>query len=319
MTATCPWCNAPRSDGTSCPKCGADYAKAEAIRKHGRASAATTAPAQPPTTTAAQPLRREEGSATLLSVMVEPEAVDDRELELKFCIAAIPAMLLVAILFNLFAHFLQRTFLTMPVHELGHAVASWLTGYWAIPTLWKTLTAESRGFLMPLVILGGAGWLFYKGWADDKRALVALAAAIALLQIAGTFVISENTSQMLIVFGGDAGGMILATLLMISFFFGKQTQLYKGSLRWGFVAIGAAAFVDMFGVWISSKRDRSNIPFGEIDGVGHSDATRLVDDFGWSDDALINRHLAVGVVCLLVLAAVYAWGVRRAWLAARAE
>jgi hypothetical protein len=124
---------------------------------------------------------------------------------------------------------------------------------------------------------------------------------------------------MLIVFGGDAGGMVLGTLLMMSFFFGKKTQLYKGSLRWGFIAIGAAAYVDIASVWLSARRDRSNIPFGEIEGVGHSDALRLSTEWGWSDGALVNRHLAVALVCFLALAVVYAWGLREAWKAARLD
>jgi len=33
---------------------------------------------------------------------------------------------------------------------------------------------------------------------------------------------------------------------MLSFYFGKETQLYEGGLRWGFLGIGAAGFADMF-------------------------------------------------------------------------
>src|SRR6185503_896076 len=107
-------------------------------------------------------------------------------------------------------------------------------------------------------------------------------------------------------------GMVLATALMATFFFGKDTQLYKGSLRWGFLAIGAAAFVDMFAVWLAARRDFAAIPFGEMEGVGLSDATRLVDDFGWTAEAMVRRYVALGVCCLVALALVYAWGVREA-------
>ncbi len=54
-----------------------------------------------------------------------------------------------------------------------------------------------------------------------------------------------------------------------------------------------------------------------MEGVGHSDATKLVDDYGWTIDQLVNRHVTVGVLCLLALAAVYAWGAWRAWRAAQ--
>jgi hypothetical protein len=248
-------------------------------------------------------------------VFAEPEGVEDPDLEWKLCAAAIPAMLCIALAFHAggIGQFLQRTFLTMPVHEFGHAVAAWLCGYAAIPTLWKTLVPESRGFVAPVLLAGGMGYMMFRAWQTEKHLLLGLGGAVLLLQSIGTFGIKEKTANMLITFGGDALGMVLATLLMASFFFGKETQLYKGSLRWGFVAIGAAAFVDMFAVWWAARRDFGRIPFGEQEGRGLSDATKLVDLFGWSADQLIRRHVMVGVCCLVALAAVYAWGVWRAW------
>ncbi len=312
MAAACPWCNAPRADGPDCPKCGANYAKAEAIRKQGRAGAAAIAPA----VTQAEEAPPAQGGIRL-APLTEPEGVDDPALEFKFCLAAIPAMLVLAVLFNAFLPFLQRTFLTMPVHELGHSVTAWLCGFWSVPTLWKAITAETRGIVTPLVVLGAVGFMAWRAWTKENWLVVALAGVILLLQLVGTLGIKEKTAMMLVVFGGDGLGMILATLLMASFYFGKDTNLYKGSLRWGFVAIGAAAFVDMFSVWWASRTDKGRIPFGEQEGTGHSDATKLVDDYGWTIDQLVNRHVTVGVLCLAALAALYAWGAWRAWQAAQ--
>jgi len=242
------------------------------------------------------------------------ESVEDPDLEWKFCVAAIPAMLLVAVAFHIVTPFLQRTFLAMPVHELGHAITAWLCGYFAIPTLWKTLVPDERGFVAPLILAGGMAYLMYRASQAEKPALVGLGAGVLVLQAIGTLGIKFKTTQMLIVFGGDGMGMIIATALMATFFFGKDTQLYRGSLRWGFLAIGAAAFVDIFSVWNAARRDYGAIPFGEQEGTGLSDATKLVDDFGWTADQLIHRHIALGVCCLIALALVYAWGVRQAWV-----
>src|SRR5262249_42506916 len=66
----------------------------------------------------------------------EAQAVEDPVLEFKFCVAALPSMLLLALLFHFLTPGLQRIVLGMPIHELGHAVAAWFTGFWAIPTLW---------------------------------------------------------------------------------------------------------------------------------------------------------------------------------------
>ncbi|MGQ0652963.1 MAG: hypothetical protein ACT4P4_11985 [Betaproteobacteria bacterium] len=212
----CPWCNAPRADGPTCPRCGANYAKAELIRKQGRAAVAAP-PVTPP--------------APAVAAYAEPEdRVEDAALEYKFCVAAIPAALALAVLLSAFgfSRAVLRLPFTMPVHELGHAVSAWFCGFMAIPTLWKTIVPEERGFVAPVLLFAGLG------------------VALVLLQGFGTF------------------GIL---------FFGEKTQLYKGSLRWGFLVIGAIAFVE----------------------------------------ALVRRYLLlVGSTCLAALAAVYAWGVWRA-------
>ena len=309
--ATCPWCDAPRSEGENCPRCGANYAKAEAIKKHGRAEVAV-APA-----VAAEP----EIPAFVVaeSELEDSKLIDDAQTEFWFCVLAIPATLLLGIVFHQFGagRFVQRLLFTMPVHELGHAVTAWLCGFGAILTVWITIVMEGRGLVAPVAVAAVALWMGYRGWQVDSRALLVAGILILLLQIVGTLVISADTASALIVFGGDGMGMVLSVLLMGSFFFGKGTQLYKGSLRWGFLVIGAAAFVDINGTWWLARRDSSEIPFTTRDNGLESDALRLVNEFGWSEAALVNRHILACLACMAVLALVYAWGVRCAWLRAR--
>ena len=153
----------------------------------------------------------------------------------------------------------------------------------------------------------------HRAWLAENRGILVLGGVILLLQAVGTLGIKADTARALISFGGDGMGMVLAALLMSSFFFGKNTQLYKGSLRWGFVAIGAAAFVDMYATWWTSRSDFTNIPFGSFESGMPSDALRLVEEFGWAKEALVHRYVVLGLCCLLALASVYAWGVWRAW------
>jgi hypothetical protein len=47
------------------------------------------------------------------------------------------------------------------------------------------------------------------------------------------------------------------------------------------------------------------------EGVGPSDPSRLSDHFGWSADQLVSRYVALGCLCLLVLAGGYFFGLRR--------
>jgi hypothetical protein len=239
--------------------------------------------------------------------------VDDAELEWKFCLGAIPITLCIALAFNAsgLGSALQRIFLTMPVHEFGHAVTAWFCGYAAIPTLWKTVIPDTRGFIAPLALAGALGYMVYRAYHTHRVPLLYAGVALLILQAIATLGIKAQTAQMLITFGGDGMGMILATLLMASFFFGKQTQLYKGALRWGFVAIGAAAFVDIYATWWRARKDEGAIPYGTTGGMA-TDAMKLVDDHGWTLQLLVHRYVVLGICCLIVLAIVYAWGVRNA-------
>lgn len=310
--ATCPWCQAPRQDGPECPRCGANYAKAEAIRKHGRAEVAVT------------PLAEAVPEAQILfagsAELDDRAAFDDPRTEVWFCVLAIPAMLLIGILFHQFelGRFAQRLLFTMPVHELGHAVTAWICGFGAIPTVWVTIVMEERGVVAPVAVFAFAIWAGYRGWQVESRALLVAGALILLAQVICTLVISASSASALIVFGGDGAGLVLSVLLMGSFFFGKSTQLYKGSLRWGFAAIGAGAFADINATWWLARRDATEIPFATRDNGMESDALRLVNEFGWTEAALVNRHIAACLACMAILALVYAWGVRRAWVKSQA-
>jgi hypothetical protein len=243
----------------------------------------------------------------------EWKEVSDAELEWKFCIGAIPITLCIALAFQVsgLGSALQRIFLTMPVHEFGHAVTAWFCGFTAIPTLWKTLIPETRGFVAPLALFGALGYLTYRAHGANRLPYMYAGIGLILLQAIGTVGIKQDTARMMITFGGDGTGMILATLLMGSFFFGKRTPLYKGSLRWGFMVIGAAAFVDIYATWWRSRKDHSAIPYGTTGDMA-TDSMTLVDVYGWSLQTLVQRYVVLGVCCLLALALVYAWGVWRA-------
>src|SRR5258706_7164441 len=201
--ATCPWCNAPRDTGPSCTRCGADYSKAEQIKTQGRAVVSTRS-ASPVIQTIEEPLPD-----------IMEGRVEDPALELKFCIAAIPAALLCGIAFHLAAPFLQRSFLGMPVHEIGHAVTAWFCGSTAIPTpLWRTIMfSDSRDFFAPLALGGALGFMIFKAHEKENRALLLLGLLLVALQAIGTFLVSPRTAQMLITFGGDGGAMVLGTAL----------------------------------------------------------------------------------------------------------
>jgi len=244
--------------------------------------------------------------------------MDDPEpavLEWKLRAIAIPAALVLAVAFHAWptGHFLQRTFLSMMVHELGHAVTAWWSGFGALPTVWKTMIPELRGTLTPVLVAAANIGAFAIGWRTSRTWLMVLALALGALQFVATGRTVDQAHE-LITFGGDAGAMVLGTVLMLTFFAGPDSKLRTNHLRWGFLVIGAAALVDTLSTWWAARTDPDVIPFGEIEGVGLSDPSKLHEVWGWSERVLIERYTMVGELCLVVLLAAWAWGV---WSARR--
>jgi hypothetical protein len=249
--------------------------------------------------------------------MIRWTTLRDDELEWKLRAIAVPAAVVLAFAFHAWptGHFLQRTFLSMILHELGHAVTAWWCGFAALPGLWKTMIPEARGVIVPVVIAAAEVAAIYVGWRTRRWLLAAAGGVLAVAQIVGTLATGPHHAHAAITFGGDAGAMVLGTLLMFTFFAPADSRLVTNHLRWGFLVIGAAALVDPFMTWWSARTDEAAIPFGEIEGVGLSDPSKLVEDYGWSTQQLVGRYVVVGIACFLALAAVwgyFTWAARRA-------
>jgi hypothetical protein len=225
-------------------------------------------------------------------------------------LAAVPLALLVAwlVVHAGLARLLLRTFLTMWVHETGHAVTAWLCGLPAFPGPWFTPVGESRSWLIVLLVTATLGHLGYRSWRSRHYLPVLLVGLLLPVQLVCTFGLGHRRMQELVLFGGDAGCMIIGTLLMTTFYVRKDNSVRTGWLRWGFLVIGAAAFADAFATWWAARKNLDAIPFGENEGTGPSDASKLVDIHGWSVASLVDRYVYLGLLCLIVLAIVYAVG-----------
>lgn len=314
--AACPKCGAPRALAPSCPRCGVIYAKAEA---RARALAEPPAPALSEAAPALEVALPDYAPPVYAPVVPVAEApawageTEDAETEFRFRVAAIPVALVGALLLvsTNAGRFVGRTFLSMWVHETGHAVAAWFCGYTAFPGPWFTPVALGRSWLMPLLLGGALGYLLYSSWKAQRRALLAAGIGLVLLQLLGTLALSHLTAQTLITFAGDAGCLVLGTALMSTFFTARGTKFHQGWLRWGFLVIGAVSFMDVFEQWWASRHDSDRIPFGMNEGSCLSDASKLSETFGWSTQRIVSSYVWLGIVCLAVLAGLYAWGVWR--------
>jgi hypothetical protein len=121
-----------------------------------------------------------------------------------------------------------------------------------------------------------------------------------------------STARALVTFGGDAGCLVLGSALVATIWTDPEGPLGRGSLRWGFLGIGAASVADALDTWGRAWRDPGQLPLGEIEGVGLSDASTLMEVHGWSASALTGRYVALGVGCLAALVMAYAIVVTRA-------
>ncbi|MCX5743249.1 MAG: hypothetical protein NT062_12215 [Proteobacteria bacterium] len=236
----------------------------------------------------------------------EPDELDPR-VEWKYRAWAVPIALVLALAFNRSGtgHWFQRTFLTMIPHEVGHAVTGWWCGFASIPGLWKTLIPDERGTVVPVVLVAlevGLAWL---GWRTQRTWLVVVALGLGALQLLGT-TRSVDAAHVAITYGGDGGAMVIGTLLVLAFFAPEGSKLRAGALRWGLLVIGAAAYVDTAMTWWRARSDHDLIPFGEIEGVGLSDPSRL-SEAGWTPATIIGRYVTLAGLCLATIVGVWAW------------
>jgi hypothetical protein len=229
--------------------------------------------------------------------------------EFKYRLLALPLALLVGRLVAGTSLRLAAGMLSMALHESGHAITSWLAGRWAVPMPWVTMHGDERSwaiilFLSAAIIFGGL-----VAWKMERWGWVCAAGALLLLQIT---VLSVHHDEPLIIFFGDGGAMVLATILMATFYAPRESALYQSwGLRWGLLVIGALSFMHVYCIWSGPFE---GIPFGEIEGVNLSDPSLLTQMYGWNVALMIDRYLMLAKVCFAFLFCLYVWGLVSAYL-----
>jgi hypothetical protein len=191
--------------------------------------------------------------------------------------------------------------LAMWVHESGHAVAAWLCGYLAWPGPWFTPVGSERSPLFIVLLVGLLAYGGFRAWQLQRWFWVGASGSALLLLLFCTLVLGPGKAQQLIVFGGDGGGLVLGTMLMLTVYSREEHPIRREHLRWGLLVIGALAFMDVYTVW-SGPFDK--LPFGENEN-GLSDPSVLTEIYGWSVLTLIDRYGQVAHACLALLVVVY--------------
>lgn len=316
---SCPKCGSPRVPGAVCPRCGVLYAKAEARAAAAAAATAalTAAPTPDPAWPPPPPLEPTPSSAPPSPVPSQRPAWDgeskEAALERTQRLVAAPAALLGAwiVLSTSPGHFLGRTFLSMWVHEFGHAVAGWFCGFLAIPGPWFTSISDERSIFIGLLLAAALVYVGLRSWLAGQRAGAFVCAGLLVLQLACTLGLGLERARAWVTFAGDGGSLVLGAALMATFYVPRGSLLHRGALRWGFLVIGAVAFVDAFEQWWSARTDSERIPYGENVGVTLSDPTKLTEQYGWTEGQMVRAYVGLGLICLAALAVLYGWGLRK--------
>ncbi|QRO00289.1 hypothetical protein JRI60_15300 [Archangium violaceum] len=318
----CPRCGEPRILAPECPRCGVLYAKAEARAAQLAARAAPPPPVveEPqalPALAFPEPERPPHLPAETLSWRGD---LDDARDELRLHQFALPVALAVAWLLmqSSLPRALLRTFLSMWIHELGHAVSAWFCGFPAIPGPWFTPIWGERSNVVFVLLAASLGALIFRGYLSRSRVLMIAGATGLVLQFVCTVGLSISSARQLFTFGGDGGCLVIGSLLMVTLYAPRDSALRRGWLHWGYLVIGAVSFMDAFTEWWAARSNLELIPFGMNEGSGLSDPSVLADTYGWSEMDLVRRYTWLGLACLAVLAVVYAVGLRRTRAALRA-
>jgi hypothetical protein len=230
-----------------------------------------------------------------------PTAAPPREVNSeKARLVAVPIALAVMLLLvhTSLGAFITRLCFAMPLHELGHATASWFTGAPAVPLLWFTPMSDTRSvFFIVLELAAFGGWAAYA-----RRNALPRWPVILVATLFGVGLVLPSAARLAFVtFAGDGGALVFGTMLMAAVWLPDELRITRGGLRWGYLVIGAGAYANIASEWFGAWRDSANIAFGRIEGVGLSDPSKLVDVYNWSERRLVNSYLTLSFVCLVVL------------------
>jgi hypothetical protein len=195
------------------------------------------------------------------------------------------------------------------MHEFGHAVPSWLSGWRAtpLPFGWTPVEQEHSNFVYyGLLLLFGI--LFVAGLKERKVWPMLAAVALAGLQFFMTWRLPEARKEFWMVWGGVGGEFALSTLFMLAFWVQLPEKFKWGACRYVFFLIGASAFLNIWIFWGDVYRGIQEIPFGsmingEEDGGG--DMNRLMDDYGWKKFDIRRNYLLLGRWCWVALAVMW--------------
>jgi hypothetical protein len=207
----------------------------------------------------------------------------------------------------------------MPFHELGHALASWLSSRFALPLPFFTIWHDEQSLWFGLGVAGLLGWFGYHSWREEARFGLGVALTLLSLQLGLSWMVPARSTLMVQILGGALGELVLGALLLAAFHFPLPDRLRWDFWRWPALLPGAFCFTHALLLWARAAGDARHLPWGSALGNdSDGDMNRLVRDFGWSAAGLAAFYLKAGAVSALGLVGAHALALRRYRLQRRA-
>lgn len=206
----------------------------------------------------------------------------------------------------------------MPFHELGHALASWLTARPALPLPFFTFWWSEQSFFAGLIFLGVLGWFGVHSWLERRTFGVVLAGALFGAALIGSLLLDAETSSMLQILGGALGEIVFGALLLVAFHFPLPDWLRWDFWRWPALVPAALCYVQALLLWLQASSDAQYLPWGSaVGGASDGDMNRLVDGFGWTPLGLAHFYLVATITAGFGIAIAYSLALRRVRLNSR--
>ena len=222
---------------------------------------------------------------------------------------ALPIAIVLAIITQLlvFPRFFLRP-IQIWVHEFGHATVAWLAGHQATPLPFGwTNVGQDRSSIVYCCFLSLLLLLFWSGWREQKHWAMCIAGVTALIQFYMTWIMSIDTYEMWLSFGGIGGEFYLSTLIMVCFYCPLPDKFRWDFWRYIALIFAACTFTESFWMWHKIKTGSDQIPWGTIFG-GQGDAGGDMNNlsaYGWSNLQIINTYTQLGHICLFILIGIY--------------
>lgn len=294
-----------------CPYCAGVWAPLSALgamREIVRSTRAFRAPATAPGPTPAAH---------------DPDVFEVPELSLKATIITLPAAFCASALWRVIplSKIVPGGILT-PIHELGHATASWLTSVPAVPIpMGLTLHADGRSALAWVAMQAGFAVTAFASFKRRAFGWTAAALALLLAHDALTFTLSPARREAWFLWAGGAGEMAFAALPLVLFHMRLAPRLRWDMARWMALPIGSFLLLDRAIFWRLCLHDRDMIPWGAAFSEDESDGdlTRLVEHHAWGTVMIVRRYINLSTLCFALIFVAWLYALLTAWRRERVQ